>query len=121
MSDASISVSYTITSITNAPNGLSTVVWGMSESTTSLAESRLGDKFKTSELASGVETADTGAQKTQKIKANFERVALPYFKAFAERVRFTQDQTFAELFDDETGEVEGSGTVPKNLQKSTNF
>jgi hypothetical protein len=107
MSDTSITVEYSITTITNNANGLTTIVWELSEGTTLLTESRTGDKFKTSDLAEGVVTQDSDYDKLVKLQTNFETVAMPYFEAFAKRVRLAQDQSFTDLLETQTGDVEG--------------
>jgi hypothetical protein len=108
MPDSSLTIAYTITSITNSADGLSTIVWSMSHSGTSLTESRPGDKFKTSDLTSNIITStDDGSTKIGKVKANFENFAVPYFQAFAKRVRLAQEQTDANYLDELVGSVSG--------------
>ena len=112
MSDASITISYEITTITNNANGMSTVAWEMSEALTALTEVRAGDNFKTASLANGVLSTDSDYDKLVKLQANFEDAALPYFQAFAKRVRLAQDQAFTDLLETQTGDVEGLSVAP---------
>ena len=112
MSDASITISYEITTITNNANGMSTVAWEMSEALTALTEVRAGDNFKTASLANGVVSQDSDYDKLTKLQANFEDAALPYFQAFAKRVRLAQDQSFTDLLETQTGDVEGLSVAP---------
>lgn len=108
MPDASLTINYTITSITSTPDGVSTIVWSMSHVGTSLTESRPGDKFKTEDLTANIETTnDDGSTKIGKVKANFENFAVPYFKAFAKRVRLAQEQADVAFLDDVVDSVEG--------------
>lgn len=106
MADASITIAYTITTITTA-NGMSTVVWEMSEAVSGETSSRAGDRFRTSDLADGVESTDSDYDKLVKLTANFEALAEPYFRAFAIQVRAAMDADFSELLETQTGDVEG--------------
>lgn len=108
MPDTSITIDYTIASITNSADGLSNIVWSMSHTGTSLTESRTGDKFRTADLTSNILTSeDDGGTKINKVKANFENFAVPYFTAFAKRVRLAQEQADIGYLDDSTGSVTG--------------
>jgi len=119
MSDTSLTISYLITSITNAANGMSTVVWSMSYADPVVDEARAGDKFKTADLSQGITSSDSGYDITVKVQANFENLAAPYFKAFAGRVRLAQDQSFANYLDGQTGDVSGfSVSVQKPMSGS---
>lgn len=106
MSDSTLTITYTITSITTT-GGVSTIVWNMAEAISGETSSRAGDKFKTSDLANGVDSRDSDYDKLVKLKANFEALAAGYFRAFAAQARATMDATFTNLLDDETGDVEG--------------
>lgn len=106
MADASITIAYTITTITTA-NGMSTVVWSMSEAISGETSNRAGDRFKTSDLADGVESTDSDYDKLVKLTANFEALAEPYFRAFAIQCRAAMDADFSELLETQTGDVEG--------------
>jgi len=119
MSDASITISYEITTITNNANGMSTVAWEMSEALTALTEVRAGDNFKTASLANGVVSQDSDYDKLTKLQANFEDAALPYFQAFAKRVRLAQDQSFTDLLETQTGDVEGLSVAPVTAEEAT--
>lgn len=111
MPDTTLSIDYTITSITSTADGLSTVVWSMSHTGTSLTENHAGDKFRTVDLTSNIETSqDDGGTKINKVKANFENFAIEYFKAFAKKVRLAQEQADAEYLTGETGTVAGLST-----------
>jgi hypothetical protein len=116
MADTSITVEYTITSITHTSNGLSTVVWSMSHDGTALEEDRTGDKFKTADLSTGISSTDSDYDKGVKVQRNFEDIASPYFKSFAVRVRLAQDQSFANYLDDQTGEVGSLSTSDKPIK-----
>jgi len=120
MPDSSLTIDYTITSITNSADGLSTIVWSMSHTGTSLDEDRTGDKFRTEDLTANIETStDDGSTKIAKVQANFENLAVPYFKAFAKRVRLAQEQADVNYLDDLVGDVEGfSVGQPKTISGS---
>lgn len=118
MPDSSLTIDYTIASITNADDGYTTINWSMTFVGYSLGTtytlSRTGDKFKTSDLALGVETTtDTPEAKRETLRTNFERVALAYFQAFAKTVRAGLAKDDLAFLDDETGDVEGLSTSPK--------
>lgn len=106
MSDSTLTITYTITSLTTS-NGTSTIVWNMAEAISGATSSRTGDKFKTSDLANGVESRDADYDKLLKLQANFETLAAPYFKAFAVQARAAMDADFTNLLDDLTNDVEG--------------
>lgn len=106
MSDSSLTITYTITSLTTA-SGMSTIVWNMAEAVSGATSSRTGDKFKTSDLASGVESTDSDYDKLVLLQTNFETLAAPYFKAFAVQARAAMDADFTDLLDDLTDSVEG--------------
>lgn len=106
MSDSTLTITYTITSLTTS-NGTSTIVWNMAEAISGATSSRTGDKFKTSDLADGVESIDSDYDKLLKLQANFETLAAPYFKAFAVQARAAMDADFTNLLDDLTNDVEG--------------
>lgn len=108
MPDTSLTINYTITSITNTDDGLSTIVWSMTHPGTSLTESHSGDKFKTADLTSNIITStDDGSIKIAKVKANFENFAVPYFQAFAKRVRAAQNKSDVNYLDSLVGSVSG--------------
>ena len=79
----------------------------MAEGVSGATSSRTGDKFKTSDLANGVESRDADYDKLLKLQANFETLAAPYFKAFAVQARAAMDADFTGLLDDLTNDVEG--------------
>lgn len=106
MSDTSITITYTITSLTTT-GGMSTIVWNMAEAVSGATSSRTGDKFKTSDLADGVESTQSSYDKLVKLQANFEALAAGYFRAFAVQARAAMDADFTNLLDDQTGDVEG--------------
>lgn len=106
MSDSTLTITYTITSITTT-GGMSTIVWNMAEAVSGATSSRTGDKFKTSDLADGVDSRDSDYDKLLKLQANFEALAAGYFKAFAVQARAAMDADFANLLDDSTNDVEG--------------
>lgn len=119
MPDSSLTIDYTITSITNSADGLSTIVWSMSHTGTELTENRTGDKFKTADLTSDINTSDDdGSTKITKVKANFENFADPYFKAFAKRVRLAQEQADVNYLDDLVSSVSGMSTEMKSISGS---
>ena len=106
MSDSTLTITYTITSITTT-GGMSTIVWNMAEAVSGATSSRTGDKFKTSDLAEGVESTQSDYDKLLKLQANFEALAAGYFKAFAVQARAAMDADFTNLLDDQAGDVEG--------------
>ena len=106
MADASLTITYTITTITTA-NGMSTIVWSMDEAISGETSARAGDRFKTSDLSDGVESTDSDYDKIVKLQANFEALAEPYFRAFAIQVRAKMDSDFAEELETITDTVEG--------------
>ena len=106
MADASLTITYTITTITTA-NGMSTVVWQMDEAISGETSSRTGDRFKTSDLADGVESTDSDYDKLTKLQANFEALAEPYFRAFAVQCRAAMDASFVEDLETISDTVEG--------------
>ena len=108
MSDSSLTITYEITTITTA-NGMSTIVWTMDEAVSGETSSRTGDRFRTSDLASGVESTDSDYDKLVTLQTNFEALAAPYFAAFAIVVRAALDADFSELLETApaTGEVTG--------------
>jgi hypothetical protein len=117
MPDSSLSIDYTINSITNGSDGFTTIVWALTHDGTATTENRTGDKFKTIDIANGVSTDDDNTEKITKLKYNFELIARPYFQAFAQRIRLIQSRADIALLDDVTDTVEGlsvniiSGTV----------
>jgi hypothetical protein len=106
MADASLTIQYTITTITTA-NGMSTIVWSMFEAISGETSSRTGDRFKTSDLADGVESTDADYDKILKLQANFEALAEPYFRAFAIQCRAAMDAAFVEDLETIVDTVEG--------------
>lgn len=108
MPDTSLTIDYTIASLTNSADAMTTVVWSMSHVGTGLTENRTGDKFKTDDLVGDINTTDDdGSTKIEKVKTNFEAKALPYFNAFAKRVRLAQEQADVAYLDDIVDEVTG--------------
>ena len=108
MPDTDLTIDYTITSIVNTADGISTIVWSMSHIGTGLDEDRTGDKFRTEDLTSDINTTDDdGSTKIEKVKTNFENFAVPYFKAFAKRIRLAQEQADVDYLDDLVDSVSG--------------
>ena len=72
MPDITLTIDYSVTGITNTADGLSTIVWSMSEATTMLTEAHAGDKFNTAELTQNILTSsDDGGTKINKVEKNF--------------------------------------------------
>jgi len=119
MSDSSLSIDYTIASITNTSDGFSTIAWSLTHVDTGLNESRTGDKFKTEDITNGISTTDDdNPTKIDKLKTNFETKALPYFQAFAKRVRLAQGQSDIALLDDIDDSVSGLSVMDINFSGS---
>jgi len=111
MPDSTLTIDYSITSVTNNADGTTTLAYTLSFDNPVVTQNRT-DKFRTSELAAGINTStDDGLTKLEQLKENFVNLANAYLKEFAKKVRQEQEKQDALLIDDALGEVSGLSTT----------
>lgn len=108
MPDATVTIDYTITALTNNSDlpQTASVEYTLSHADTALEEDRT-DTFLVSELTNSIETStDTLAERQAQLQTNFEALALFFFTDFASKVKAAQGALDAADLVDLVGDVE---------------